>query len=154
MEAINTPSESEPGWVEPRLKDERISTGLPWKSSEQPLSNETVVQQHHSKFDSRLYHSQKEQCTRILMNWRIWKLSNPLIRNLPHSAGICHTIAFGKRNSRCFLWVFRSSLTERITADGTQLACRCTYFFNTFLPLCLLLQPLFKRLFTDHNVDG
>ena len=61
MEFINVSENCEPDWVQPKLQNGRISISLPWKSSERPLTNKSVVDFRQTKTNSRLTSSQKEK---------------------------------------------------------------------------------------------
>ena len=63
MESINVSDDREDDWVQPEFQNGRISTCLPWKSSERPLTNKKIVASRQTNTNARLTPSQTEQLT-------------------------------------------------------------------------------------------
>ena len=136
LEAINIPCEPEPEWVKPQFKSERISTRLPWKSSERPLSNEFVVQQRQTKSDSRLNPSQKEQLHAYFGELEGLKIIEPCGQKTPtHSWYLPHHCVWQKKLRVVFDGSFGHPSLNELLRTGPNLI--------TVIPICLTSYRLY-----------
>ena len=137
LEAINIPYEPDAEWVEPRFKKDRISTRLPWKASERPLSNEAVVMQRQVKTDSRLNPSQKEKLHTYFDELKELKIIEPCSEKDPKQSWyLPHHCVWHKKLRVVFDGSFgRPSLNEHLMTGPNLL---------TVIPICLTSYRLFE----------
>lgn len=90
MEAINVFPERDKDWVEPELREGRVSTHLPWKVQEVPLSNREQVDRLQQRFDSRLTAKQRTERGNYFSELQELGIVEPCTSTLEHAWYLPH----------------------------------------------------------------
>lgn len=136
LESVPISLEEEPDWVKPKITDGRISTGLPWKFSERPLSNRPVVVTRQRKTDSRLTPDQKLQRQTYFQDLEKLNIIEPCPNDIPlHSWYLPHHCVWQKKLRVVFDGSFGQPSINNLLMTGPNLL--------TVIPVCLTSFRLF-----------
>jgi hypothetical protein len=156
LESIQVPYETEQDWVEPALKDGRISSALPWKTSERPFSNKPAVQARQSRTDSRLTSDEKYKRDKYFEELQSLDIIEPCSKDPPlHSWYLPHHCIWQNKLRVVFDGSFgQPSLNEMLVTGPNLLNVipACLTSFRLFsIPITADIEKAFLQIEIDET---
>ena len=154
LESVPISLEEEPDWVKPKITKDRISTGLPWKFSERPLSNRAVVAHRQRKTDSRLTSDQKLQRQTYFQDLEELKIIEPCPNEIPlHSWYLPHHCVWQKKLRVVFDGSFGQPSINNLLMTGPNLLTVIPVCLTSFRLLDIPVTADIEKAFLQINIE-